>query len=379
MIEYRFAAPEHRADLIDFINYVFSQNSVPHDFKTLIPKVYADGRGYDDIHAIVLDNGRVKGVVGQYPIHASFGGAPLKIGYIGSVSTHPYARGSGYMIKMMEMQAEHAKETGIDVMMLGGQRQRYEYYGYSPVGSHYTYRVIAANVRHALKNVDASAVGWKRFADATEAEIDRAYRLYQQQPVTGVRSREDFELILHTWRAEPYLLLRGDEVLGYMVAGGTDSVSELIVSDASCVPALIKGWFAANGLKNMSFSVPAFDTALNRVLAAFAEGYQVSNCTQARVVNLANVLRACLTLKMRTDAVSDGEIILQMDDEAPVLARVKDGQLTVQETNAAPDVCLPRLEMQQLLFASNRFAAPDAACPVDWFPLPLFLYGADHF
>lgn len=43
MIEYRFAAPEHRADLIDFINYVFSQNSVPHDFKTLIPKVYADG------------------------------------------------------------------------------------------------------------------------------------------------------------------------------------------------------------------------------------------------------------------------------------------------------------------------------------------------
>ena len=80
MIEYRFAAPEHRADLIDFINYVFSQNSVPHDFKTLIPKVYADGRGYDGIHAIVLDDGRVKGVVGQYPVHASFGGAPLEIG-----------------------------------------------------------------------------------------------------------------------------------------------------------------------------------------------------------------------------------------------------------------------------------------------------------
>ena len=78
MIEYRFAAPEHRADLIDFINYVFSQNSVPHDFKTLIPKVYADGRGYDGIHAIVLDDGRVKGVVGQYPVHASFGGARWK-------------------------------------------------------------------------------------------------------------------------------------------------------------------------------------------------------------------------------------------------------------------------------------------------------------
>lgn len=379
MIEYRFAAPEHRADLIDFINYVFSQNSVPHDFKTLIPKVYADGRGYDDIHAIVLDDGRVKGVVGQYPVHASFGGAPLEIGYIGSVSTHPYARGCGYMIKMMEMQAEHAKETGIDIMMLGGQRQRYEYYGYSPVGCEYVYRVNAANVRHALKTVDASAMSWKRFADATEAEIDDAYCLYQQQPITGVRSREDFTLILRTWRTEPYLLLREAEVVGYMVVSGTDSVSELIISDASLVPALVKGWFAANELKRMSFTVPALDTALNRVLATFAEGYQMANCTQARIVNLANVLRACLTLKMRTGALSDGEIILQMDDEAPVLARVKDGQLTVQETDSAPDLHLPRLEMQQLLFASNRFAAPDVACPVDWFPLPLFLYGADHF
>lgn len=379
MIEYRFAAPEHRADLIDFINYVFSQNSVPHDFKTLIPKVYADGRGYDDIHAIVLDDGRVKGVVGQYPVHASFGGAPLEIGYIGSVSTHPYARGCGYMIKMMEMQAEHAKETGIDIMMLGGQRQRYEYYGYSPVGCEYVYRVNAANVRHALKTVDASSMSWKRFADAAEAEIDDAYRLYQQQPITGVRSREDFTLILRTWRTEPYLLLREAEVVGYMVVSGTDSVSELIISDASLVPALVKGWFAANELKRMSFTVPAIDTALNRVLATFAEGYQMANCTQARIVNLANVLRACLTLKMRTGAISDGEIILQMDDEVPVLARVKDGQLTVQETDAAPDLHLPRLEMQQLLFASNRFAAPDVACPVDWFPLPLFLYGADHF
>lgn len=379
MIEYRFAAPEHRADVIDFINYVFSQTTVPHDFKTLIPKVYADGRGYDTIHAIVLDDGRVKGVVGQYPIHASFGGAPLEIGYIGSVSTHPYARGSGYMIKLMEMQAAHAKEAGIDVMMLGGLRQRYEYYGYSPVGCHYTYRVVAANVRHALKDVDASVICWKRFADAAETEIDEAYRLYQQQPITGVRSREDFELILRTWRAEPYLLLRGTEVVGYMVMSDVDSVSELIVSDTGLVPALVKGWFAANGLKRMSFSAPAIDTALNRVLAAFAEGYQMSNCTQARIVNLANVLRACLTLKKRTGALSDGEVILQMDDETPVLARVKDGQITVQETDAAPDIHLPRLEMQQLLFASNRFAAPEVACPVDWFPLPLFLYGADHF
>ena len=134
MIEYRFADASYRADIIDFINMVFSQSAIPHDFKTLIPKVYADGRGFDEIHAIALDNQRVRGVVAQLPISAKYAGQDLKIGYIGSVSSHKYARGSGYMKVLMAMQLENAEKSGIDIMMLGGQRQRYEYFGYSPVG-----------------------------------------------------------------------------------------------------------------------------------------------------------------------------------------------------------------------------------------------------
>ncbi|MBE5791871.1 MAG: GNAT family N-acetyltransferase [Clostridiales bacterium] len=149
MIEYRYASDEHRRDVIDFINYVFSQAACPHDFKTLIPKVYADGRGYADIHAIVLEDNYVRGVVAQLPNEFTYGGRKLKTGYIGSVSTYKYSRGSGYMIKLMEMQAENAVKQGIDVMLLGGQRQRYEYYGYSPIGGQYRYDFVHANIHTA--------------------------------------------------------------------------------------------------------------------------------------------------------------------------------------------------------------------------------------
>lgn len=379
MIEYRFADESYRADLIDFINYVFSQAHQPHDFKTLIPKVYADGRGYADIHAIALCDGRVHGVVAQLPISAVYGGQPLSIGYIGSVSTYPYTRGSGHMIRLMAMQAEHAQEAGIDVMMLSGQRQRYEYYGYSPAGSAYNYHINSSNVRHALKNVEVGNLTCKRFQDASEAEIDAAYRIYSVQPISGIRSREDFDIILRTWGAEPYVLLDGETVVGYADAQGKESVNELILTDASFAPCFVKAWFALFAPDQLTVTVPPYERALNRALAAFAESSSLSEGSHVRIVNLKNVLLACLSLKKATTGISDGKLVLQMDDETPLCVKVENGEITVTETDAKPDVALPRLSMQQFLFAFNRFSAPEANAPAGWFPLPLDMYSADHF
>lgn len=379
MIEYRFADASHRADVIDFINYVFSQAAVPHDFKTLIPKVYADGRGYDEIHAIVLEDQRVRGVVGQYPVHVTYAGEKLNIGYIGSVSTYKYTRGSGYMKKMMAMQAERAREIGIDVMLLGGQRQRYEYYGFSPCGDMYTYRIGEANIRHGLKNINAAGVNWKRFADASKAEIDAAYEIYLTQPITGARPREDFDICMRSWYMEPYVILDGQTVVGYLNASGKDSFGELVLTDSSFAPKFIKAWCNVYGQNKLSVSVPGYDSKLNRAIAWFAEGYSRSNCTHACIVNLKNVLKACLALKKETDKLSDGKVVLQMNDDTPVCAKVENGEISVYETDETPDASLDQLSLQQLIFASNRFMAPDIELPVDWFPLPIFLYNADHF
>lgn len=379
MIEYRFADPSHRADIIDFINYVFSQSARPHDFKTLIPKVYQDGRGYADIHAIVLEDQRIRGVVGQLPICCTYAGVPLKIGYIGSVSTYKYTRGSGYMKKMMAMQAEHAVETGIDIMLLGGQRQRYEYYGFSPCGNQYSYSIGEANIRHGLKNVVPAGVNWKRFQDASQEEIDSAYEIYLKQPVTGARSREDFDIAMRSWYFEPYVILDGHTVVGYVDASGKESFAELVLTDASFAPRFIKAWCNVYGQNKLGISVPDYDQALNREIARFAEHYSHSVSTQARIVNLKNVLKACLALKQATSSLSDGSIVLQMEDEKPVCAKVENGVIDVFETDKTPDVQLDRLSMQQLIFASNRYMAPEVSLPVDWFPLPIFLYAADHF
>lgn len=276
------------------------------------------------------------------------------------------------------MQLKRAEETGVDIMLLGGQRQRYEYYGYSPCGVKRTYHINEANVRHALSKTDASGVSFKQFEHASDAEKDKAYDIYIKHPITGARPRRDFELVLGTWRAVPYVILDGERVIGYLTILGKH-ISEFMLADVSDAARCVKAWYAQYSPGELSIALAPFDQRLNRALAAFAEYCTIGECEQARIVNLKNVLYACLCLKRATGTLSDGCAVLGMDGETPVRARVSNGEIEVSLTHDEPDIALPRLEMQALLFACNRFMAPDIEFPAPWLPLPLYVYDSDHF
>ena len=52
MSEYRIARPEEKDACIELANYVFSTAHCPHDFETLIPKVYGEGVDSAFIHRV---------------------------------------------------------------------------------------------------------------------------------------------------------------------------------------------------------------------------------------------------------------------------------------------------------------------------------------
>ena len=110
MTEYRKALEHEEADILDFINYVFSQAHRPHDFRKLLPKVYAH-KGFYRYHYVAAENGHIRGTVAVLPVEMPFGdGQSLKIGYVGSVSAHPYDKGAGHMKKLMQLMLEDTKE-----------------------------------------------------------------------------------------------------------------------------------------------------------------------------------------------------------------------------------------------------------------------------
>ena len=103
----------------------------------------------------------------------------------------------GYMKKLMAMTNDYARDNGFDLLALGGQRQRYEYYGYEPGGAMHALTITATNCRHALKDGEADAVSFAPF-ESQRAQMDALFSIYESGVVAGARPREDFEQICGT-------------------------------------------------------------------------------------------------------------------------------------------------------------------------------------
>ena len=379
MITYRKARPEDRRKYIDFANMVFSMNWAPHNFKTLLPKVYGDGRATDDMQNISVDeNGDVRGLIAVMPDEMRVLDRTLRTGYVGTVSVHPFSRGEGHMKALMKMAIEGAQKDGIDLMMLGGQRQRYEYFGFTPGGVAVHHRVIAANVRHALKNEDASGIRFVPMTEADEALIDQAFALHEKQPLRMVRSRADFVTILQSWYAVPFIVLENDAFAGYLVAArDMKAFAEFKLCDTKRYRAVVKAWTQQKDAHPLEIVAAGCDVELNRALGSFAEESRIEAAEQLHVLNWPNVLRALLPLSACISPLADGVLSLWID-EKPLTLTVKNGVIEVTE-NAPEDA--PHWtgnEAQRRLF--SPLAAYDGPiAPAGWLPLKLYMASPDHF
>jgi len=379
MTEYRFATTQDWPKVIDFIDLVFSQSARPHDFAELIPKVYGDGHDYSHIHAIALEDGEIRGCVAVLPFDMTIAGHTLHVGYLGSVSVHRLSRGAGHMKKLMQMQIDKAKAEGLDMLVLGGQRQRYGYFGFSPVGGVYDYTVTHANVRHALKDVDASVITFEPLTQGEGSEY--AYALYQQQPVCGSRTAENFAEIALTFHMHGWLVKHNGDNAGYLlVSNDHGEIHELVMEDSDLVPAVLKAWMAANGVRYLHVGAAPHNKTLNRTLSAFAEEYSIGQNGCMLCLNYANAIRSWMTLKNSIAPLSEGTLRLCIAEEQLEI-KVADGAVTVEQTDEPAQLQLSPAEADQLLFGFNRFYAPEVSCliPADWFPLPMSIPTADTF
>ena len=202
-IEYRMGRDEDREDIVDFGNYIFSQAHVPHDFKRLLPKAYADHLPHLGAeHFLAVRDGHIRGMVALRPIDLKILNMDLNIGYVGTVSVHPYARGEGHMKALMGNMLRYAREQKMDMLVLGGNRQRYNWFGFENAGWAYQLEITESSIKHAFKDIVAEGITFSPLSENRPEEVDYAWNLSRRQKVSGDRPRERFLDILHSWNSE---------------------------------------------------------------------------------------------------------------------------------------------------------------------------------
>ena len=380
MMNYRVARPEELDGIIDFANMVFSMLRVPHNFEEMLPKVYAEPHLQADIHIVAEEDGRLCGCLGmlEYPLRVA--GETIRVGYMGTMAVHPRVRGRGTMGTLMEKQIERGKEKGLDVLLLGGQRQRYARHGYETVGATYNYSISAANVRHAMVQEDAEGVA---FTPMTQADVPFTLSLYDAQLVAGARTEENFLDAVKSYREKPYAVAKNGEAIGYLVTSQDGAhITEIRMKDASLILPAIKGYMAQQGLRLVQVAAAPYDTVLNELLAPLCEGFTISANCMLRLLHPEKVIGAYMKLKAALAPMEDGRLVLGCGEAGTVEIVVSGGETSVRRTEEAPQLALTDQQAAMLLFGFNRFALSAQmrnAAPGSWFPLPLHIPEPDSF
>lgn len=375
-MEYLFGQRGQEADVLDFANYVFSQAHRPHDFKQMWPKVYTRD-DFAPLHALAMEEGRIRGMAALLPQQLLVSpGLTLSCGYIGTVSVHPYARGQGIMKNLMDMLFQRAQEQDMDLLLLGGRRHRYNYFGFERAGSEITFTFNQDCLHHAMKDVPKQDIAFLPLQDAAPERIDMAYGRYKDMRMVVDRKREEFLAVLSGASQAPWLVIREGKAIGYINVAAQGAISEMGLSLDSMLP-VIKAWLIAKG--DIKAVVPQHAVEVIELLHPYAENYDLGDSAMARVLNWPRVLSALMQFKHSWMPLLDYQVVLEIAGVGRYLLKVAKGQVSVAPCELSPDITLTHNQAVNLLFSPLSLYKKEKEAFANWLPLPLDIPLSDWF
>lgn len=382
MIRYEKAYDGEEEKILDFANYVFSQAHRPHDFRTLLPKVYGEGRHFAPLHIVAHDEkDNLRAMVCCLPMNITMCNEQLHVGQVGTVSVHPYARGEGHMKQLMMLLDKQSKEMSLDILGLSGQRQRYNYFGFEYAGYSISYIVNRDNIRHALRNTITENYELVPINDASNPFCEYSYKLYASKAVCGARPREEYLNYARTWQSSLYAVVKNGDFCGSLVDSDwtQKTLNEVLLYNEADLGAVLKLWFSMNTeCESVSLNVWPYESERIAILETISEEMSIIPTQMIKILNFEHVMRAAMKLNEMCRQLDDGQIILGIDSECFCI-RVENGVSTVQKTDEKPGMMLTAMEAQRLLFLPTVSLIKSKSAFFNWLPLPWVMPSIDRF
>lgn len=377
MTDYGWARPDEEDQLIDFANYVFSLDGAPTDFKLFHPRIY-DRPGSSSVTQVAREGGSIKGMISAVTGYLQAGEHQLKYGFIGSVSVHPYFRGRGYMKQLMPMTMDALKQQGCQFVALGGQRQRYQHFGFEDAGGVLTLHLTGMSLRHTLGPHEDKAFSFVPLEQAGQEALEHSFRLHEARDLRSLRPKEDFAVYLKSWKGQAYAIYHDGQYAGYFYLVGDRIAEHGLVKEEKLRHAVYA--FMRNQQRDyISLSILPVQAQRYAALFEAADSWQIKPALNLLVLDWAAFIQGLLQYKARYLPLVDGRAVLGIQDEGHFAIAVKAGQVLVEKTQEQADITLDSmaaLRLTTLPFADGLYPGHPFH---NWFPLPFMLLEADAF
>ena len=377
MLEYGYARPQEEGELLDFINYVFSLDGLPTDFLELHPRVFSRP-GFSKHTVVAREDGRIIGAVSFVTGQLLLGSQQLSYGFIGNVSTHPYCRGQGHMKALMPMALDALKVQGCDVVLLGGQRQRYQHFGFEDIGFKLSLGFTKNSLRHSLGKINTDGYRFMPLDKENQVGLDAAYALHQGASLRCLRSREDFPLLLRTWKAQQFLAYREQQLLGYFCLQD-NLITEINLHQGADLPYMLAAYLMQQGMPRLVLRMQPGLLASQPALFAAAESWQMKPLFMARVFNWQHFLAALLGYKAENLALANGEIKFEVQGSGCFYIAVSQGRVQVLASAGPGDLSLDAQAALSYLTHPLTVEMHPVQLLKNWLPLPFDFPEQDAF
>jgi len=344
-------------------------------FQAAYPHLYQPTEEAMSWAYVVVEDDEIVSHVGVYPIETVTAGVSLSVGGIGAVSTAPKARGNGYMTKLLNHTIDEMRRIGYPVSWLGGDRQRYNTFGWELAGPVYDLEFSDRSLRwHKVAPVEIEEV-------MPAEALDTVRRLMEQQACHTTRP----DLERHITKMDHRYFVCDD---GYAILRGQGRdhlrIVELVSTsgnEAGVIRALLDWNFGSRA----SLRISMWDEELVGRLMPFAGWYTSDHSGMYRINDLTQLLSAaaCVLDRKATD-LCDFTVSLGMrehDRTDVTTITVEDGSVDIRRgKHATTYVELPAVEMARLVLGGPQPASPERI-PLALralLPVPCYVPPFDH-
>ncbi len=319
---------------------------------------------------VIEEHGQIVSHVGLFPIRVSTAGVRLTLGGIGGVATLPQARGKGYMTRLLHHAIDEMRARGYPVSWLGGDRQRYNAFGWEMAG-------LAYQLTFSRRSLSWHDVTPASIEEVLPAEARPVIAAHQHRPACHAH-RPDLPARLR--RQDLRFWLAAD---GYVVAvgPGRDHVKVIeLVSASGNEAGLLRAVLDWNFATDVTWELSAWERErLARVMPCAAD-WRMREHGMYRLNDLTALLTASLPfLTQRAAALRDASVTLRLrehDRITDTTLRVRDGSVQIHAgQHAAPTIELSSVDAARLIFGGP---APAGLAQVPTsiqtlFPIPVYI------
>lgn len=367
--------------LIEVLDEVFFSEEETR-FMTLLPKLYKDRYNPAEHNILIKEDGVIKAAVGCYPINVTAAGKKLRVMGIGNVAVAKDCRRKGYMIELMNAALEKMIAEGYDYSLLGGQRQRYEHFGYVPAGSALHFTINKGNISRLRDGNTETSFTAEVLEESNTDAIAKIKEINDKMPFHAERKAEDMIDILSSWGCAPYAVYDGEEFKGYFAMSKSGYLAEVKAVNTEDLLEIFLCIIKTANDETVNFNAPVYDTATCDYMAKRCCGMSVCHVEQLNIFNYAKFVEAFLAIKAQRINLCSGTLNVLVHGYAgdEKTAVTVDGRnVSVTATDAEPDVELDKLEA--VAFFAGNYSLKRLSLPAfaqNWFPVDFFMHGQDN-